>query len=33
LLEVVAYEHGFFAEPRPAVRQRICARKTTRPRS
>lgn len=27
LLEVIAYEHGFFEEPRPAVRQRICARK------
>jgi SAM-dependent methyltransferase len=26
-LEVIAYEHGFFEEPRPAVRQRICARK------
>jgi len=26
-LKVVAYEHGFFEEPRPAVRQRICATK------
>lgn len=27
-LTVVAYEHGFETEPRPAVRQRICAIKS-----
>lgn len=28
VLTVVAYEHGFETEPRPAVRQRICAIKS-----
>jgi SAM-dependent methyltransferase len=30
-LQVVAYEHGAEQEPRPAVRQRLCAVKTTSP--
>lgn len=32
-LQVVAYEHGFVAHPRPAVRQRICALRSDRPAS
>ena len=30
-LQIVAYEHGFDAHPRPAVRQRICARRSDEP--
>jgi SAM-dependent methyltransferase len=30
-LQVVAYEHGYVAEPRPSVRQRICAAKAAEP--
>jgi SAM-dependent methyltransferase len=30
-LHVIAYEHGIEEEPRPAVRQRLCAVKTTGP--
>jgi SAM-dependent methyltransferase len=30
-LMIVAYEHGFEEEPRPAVRQRICAVNTAEP--
>ncbi len=30
-LQIVAYEHGFESEPRPAVRQRLCAVKTIAP--
>ena len=26
-LKIIAYEHGYFAMPRPAMRQRLCARK------
>jgi SAM-dependent methyltransferase len=31
LLQVVAYEHGIETEPRPAVRQRLCAIKAALP--
>ncbi len=30
-LQVVAYEHGYVAEPRPSVRQRICAANAAEP--
>jgi SAM-dependent methyltransferase len=30
-LQVVAYEHGYVAEPRPSVRQRICATNSAEP--
>ena len=30
-LQVVAYEHGYVAEPRPSVRQRICAANSAEP--
>ena len=30
-LQIVAYEHGIEHEPRPAVRQRLCAVKSTEP--
>ncbi|MCE3246991.1 MAG: SAM-dependent methyltransferase [Geminicoccaceae bacterium] len=30
-LQIVAYEHGFCAHPRPAIRQRLCARRSARP--
>lgn len=31
-LEIVAYEHGFEETPRPALRQKICARRPRSPR-
>jgi SAM-dependent methyltransferase len=30
-LQVVAYEHGYVAHPRPAVRQRLCAIRADQP--
>ncbi len=30
-LQIVAYEHGYVASPRPAVKQRLCAARTERP--
>ena len=30
-LEIVAFEQGFFADPRPSVKQRICAARTLAP--
>ena len=30
-LQIVAYEHGLLESPRPAVKQRICARRSARP--
>jgi SAM-dependent methyltransferase len=30
-LQVVAYEHGFSAHPRPAIRQRLCAQRSDQP--
>ena len=32
-LQIVAYEHGYEHEPRPAIRQRICAVKAEGPRA
>ena len=30
-LQIVAYEHGYVEQPRPAIRQRLCAARTERP--
>ena len=30
-LQIVAYEHGYLAQPRPAIKQRICAVRADRP--
>ena len=30
-LQIVAYEHGYLEQPRPAIKQRLCAVRTERP--
>jgi hypothetical protein len=30
-LQIVAYEHGYLGQPRPAIKQRICAVRADRP--
>ena len=30
-LQIVAYEHGYLEQPRPAIKQRICAVRADRP--
>jgi SAM-dependent methyltransferase len=32
-LQIIAYEHGYLEQPRPSIKQRICARRSDRPGS